>query len=426
MATKFPLVGAAYNMNAKVDGAETCINWYPQKIESGNSAYVSALYPTAGLKPLFTGDNAPVRCIQVLSDGSLLVVIGKKLYHSTAKTLSLQLIGSITGVDTVRITDNGTDALIVNGSFTYTFNLKTKALTRLTGSSIVRSSHTVFLDGRFVVNKASTGQFYWTGLYNTTFDPLNFATAEGFPDNIVSLVVFNRELWLFGTQSFERYYSTGDKDAPFQRINGAAFSYGCAAANSLVTMSQLVVWLGISEFGSNQVVASSGGLPERISTNYIEEQLQLYTKISDAIAFAYQEDGHIFYMLTLPSADRTFCYDFSTGLWHERAYSNELGRFERHRAQHHGYFNRLHIVGDRQNGKLYALDKNTGTDNGQPIMRERTTQVLDSNNALTRFNRLEIVCEVGEGGFDTAANTGSIWDSGASIWDGGLSVWDIV
>jgi len=43
----------------------------------------------------------------------------------------------------------------------------------------------------------------------TTIDPLYFAAAEGSPDNLVTLIVDHREIWLFGTNSVEVWYDAG-------------------------------------------------------------------------------------------------------------------------------------------------------------------------------------------------------------------------
>ena len=58
-------------------------------------------------------------------------------------------------------------------------------------------------------------------------------------------------------------------------------------------------------------------------------------------------------------------------------------------------YKRQHIVGDYRNGKLYQLDNNIFTDDGELIMRERTAQAVITDNKLTRFNQLQIICETG-------------------------------
>ncbi|MBJ8424570.1 packaged DNA stabilization protein [Acinetobacter bereziniae] len=393
---KLPLVGPAYKMQAQSMSCQNCINWYPQTIEYTNGSRVAALMPTPGLKKIFQGVTSAVRGLHVLSNGALLVVIGNKLYHSKANKFDLVEVGSISALGTVRFADNGRVALIVNGTYTYSLDLKKLTLTRLSGSAIPRSTHVVFLDGRFVFNKANTGQFHWSDLYSTNVNALSYATAESTPDNVTAIIKFNSsELWLFGSQSVERYYGTGSANAPFSRLSGGAMSFGCLAPDSIVSLSTGVIWLGVSEIGGSQIVMSGGGIPERISTHALEEEIASFSKTSDASAYAYQIEGHVFYVISFPSANVTFCFDVSTGLWHQRSFANAQGLHERHRSQHHAYFNNIHIVGDYRNGKLYQLDNNVFTDDGELILRERTAQAVITDQKLTRFNQLQIICETG-------------------------------
>lgn len=393
---KLPLVGPAYKMQAQSMNCQNCINWYPQTIEYPNGSRVAALMPTPGLKKIFQGVTSAVRGLHVLSNGALLVVIGNKLYHSKANKFDLVEVGSISALGTVRFADNGRVALIVNGTYTYSLDLKKLTLTRLSGSAIPRSTHVVFLDGRFVFNKANTGQFHWSDLYSTNVNALSYATAESTPDNVTAIIEFNStELWLFGSQSVERYYGTGSANAPFSRLSGGAMSFGCFAPDSIVSLSTGVIWLGVSEFGGSQIVMSAGGIPERISTHALEEEIASFSKTTDAMAYAYQMEGHVFYVISFPSANTTFCFDVSTGLWHQRSFANAQGLHERHRSQHHAYFNNIHIVGDYRNGKLYQLDNNVFTDDGELILRERTAQAVITDQKLTRFNQLQIICETG-------------------------------
>lgn len=393
---KLPLVGPAYKMQAQSISCQNCINWYPQTIEYPNGSRVAALMPTPGLKKIYQGASSAVRCLHVLSNGALLVVIGNKLYYSKSNKFELAEVGLISALGTVRVADNGRVALIVNGTYTYSFDLNSLALTRISGSAIPRSTHVVFLDGRFVVNKANTGQFHWSDLYSTNVNALSYATAESTPDNLTAIIEFNSsELWLFGAQSVERYYGTGSANSPYARLSGGTMSFGCLAPDSIVALATGVIWLGVSEFGGSQIVMSSGGVPERISTHAIEEEIASFSKSLDALAYAYQMEGHVFYVISFPSANVTFCYDVSTGLWHQRSFANAQGLHERHRSQHHAFFNNMHIVGDYRNGKLYQLDNNTFTDDGELILRERTAQAVITENRLTRFNRLQIICETG-------------------------------
>jgi hypothetical protein len=60
--------------------------------------------------------------------------------------------------------------------------------------------------------------------------------------------------------------------------------------------------------------------------------IQSYSTVSDAVGFSYQQSGHEFYVLTFPTADKTWCYDLATGLWHRRARRDSGNVLHRDRA----------------------------------------------------------------------------------------------
>ncbi|TPG50191.1 hypothetical protein EAH75_01465 [Rhodanobacter glycinis] len=110
----------------------------------------------------------------------------------------------------------------------------------------------------------------------------------------------------------------------------------------------------------------------RISTHAIEHEFSTYAALSDAIGYVYQEEGHMFYVLNFPTADRTWVYDISSQLWHERVWLDSNGIEHRHRSNVFAYAYGSYVVGDWSNGNLYALDQNNYTDNGTPIKRVRS------------------------------------------------------
>ena len=114
---------------------------------------------------------------------------------------------------------------------------------------------------------------------------------------------------------------------------------------------------------------------------------------------AYQQDGHPFYLLTFPSANKTWAYDLSTGLWHERA-GWEDGAFTRYRPNTMALFNGKIIAGDFENGKLYELDPVTYTDNGDVQRWLRSWRALptgQNNLKRTAQHSLQLDCQAGVG-----------------------------
>ena len=108
-----------------------------------------------------------------------------------------------------------------------------------------------------------------------------------------------------------------------------------------------------------------------ISTPAIAQQLGQYPIVNDAIGFCYQQNSHVFYVLNFPNANKTWVFDASTQLWHERAYMDAQGRENRIRPVCHAYAYGRNTCLDWQNGNLYYFDLDNYTDNGQPIVRRR-------------------------------------------------------
>lgn len=382
------LVGAAYAQPDFSLDAQTCINLYPQAAESGGG--VSALLPTPGLIRLFDLQDA-CRGLLVLEDGGLLAVMGQSLYLITT---TAQKIGTVGGFGPVKMASNGLSVVLagVGASLAYTISSKTLSAVSFAGQM---ASHVAVLAGRFVVNRVDTGQILWSGLYDTVFDALSYSTAESSPDKLVAIAENNDQLWLFGSKTAEIWYSTGDKDQPFLKMQGTSVQAGCVAPESVAKMGQSMVWLANSPAGTGQVVMTEGYQPKRISTHAMEQAIRSYPTIEDAHAFVYQQDGHGFYLLTFPSAGVTWCFDLATGLWHQRASWVDGIGFDCHRAKYHALVGQRHVVSDRINGLLYELTDAALVDDDRPIVRERTCPVVQADGGYVRHLALSITAQTG-------------------------------
>jgi hypothetical protein len=220
-------------------------------------------------------------------------------------------------------------------------------------------------------NKPGTPQFYSSDSLSITFDPLWFANKVAHADYLITLAVAHREMWLLGKDSSEVWIDAGTPQFPFQAMQGVFIDYGCVAKNSVAKADNALFWLGQDRTGQGLVLRGESYQAKRISTHAIETAIAGYSTISDAIGFCYQQQGHVFYMLTFPTADKTWVFDIASGQWHERGWLDSNGIEHRHRSNCHAFAYGTNVVGDWQNGNLYALDLNTFTDNGSPIKRVR-------------------------------------------------------
>ena len=393
----FPFVGASYTARSKTFDSQRCINLYPEMSGSGSSKSVAALIGTPGLALWATLTGGGIRGLLAFNASTAIVVAGASVYSVTSSGVAT-LIGTVDGAGPVSMASNGIVVMLVTGPSGYVVTPgATGSVVKIANSNFYGADRVDFLDGYFIFNKPGTGQFQITGLYDTTIGGLDFATAEGAPDNLVSLIVDHRELWLLGERTTEVWFNSGDVNFPMSRIQGAFIEHGCAATHSVCKLDNSVFWMGADDKGRGMVFRAAGYVPQRISTHALEYAIGQYARVDDAIGWTYQQEGHAFYVLTFPTANATWCFDASTGLWHERAYRDASNALGRHRGNCHMVFAGKNIVGDWESGKLYALDLDTYTDNGDAIPRIRSCPHIANDLKRVFYAALQIDMETGVG-----------------------------
>jgi len=394
---KTPILGQAYvarSVNAADDRMTNLfLELVPQ--EGKEQAFLST---APGLRRLATIGSGPIRGMWTYG-GKGYVVSGTELYQINTSYVAT-LLGTVAGTGPVSMADNGTQMFIAANPYGYIFNNSTSVFQQITDSDFPGASSVGYIDGYFVFTEPDSQKFWITAIYDgTSIDALDFASAEGSPDGLIGLIVDHREVWLFGINSVEVWYDSGNSLFPLERIQGAFNEIGCAAPYSIAKMDNGIFWLGSDARGKGIVYRANGYTGQRISTHSIEYFISQYGDISDAIAYTYQQQGHSFYVLTFPSVGETWVYDVATQAWHERAgFSN--GNFARHRSNCYMFFNNESIVGDYANGKIYALDLEKYDDDGETQKWLRSWRALPpGQNNLKRaaHHTLQLDCLSGVG-----------------------------
>ena len=248
------------------------------------------------------------------------------------------------------------------------------------------------------VASSGSGFSYTVTAVNTgtgAFDALDVAAKSGASDSLVSFGVIHDEIWLLGALTTEVWNDTGAPDFAFGKIPGIFVQQGCVAPYSVAQTDLSLFWLSQNPEGGKIVLMGTPYKATRVSTHAIENALNKYSRVDDAIGFTYQQDGHSFYILTFPTADRTWCYDLATELWHERCWIDDNGDEHRIRGQVSAYAYGVNLVGDWENGTIYELDLNTYTDDGQPIVRRRGFPHLVNEGKRVCYDQFIAEMEVG-------------------------------
>jgi hypothetical protein len=234
-------------------------------------------------------------------------------------------------------------------------------------------SHIAFIDGWLIVNRVGSQEFATSGPvpYTLIFPVLYFALKDSQSDNLQGLQELNRELWLVGERASEIWFNAGGANFAFQRIPGAAPPIGTSAPQSITQVGDSLMWLGRTLQGENIVIQTQQYSWKRASQHGVEAALSSYPLIADAQSYSYEDQGHLFYVLTLPTADRTWVFD-NNGMWHERlSYDEATGQFHRERPNCFMNFQNLRLVGDYQSGEIHQMSREFYTDAGEPMISIR-------------------------------------------------------
>lgn len=205
--------------------------------------------------------------------------------YSTLTTANPNVVGTASDVNTMKVTaipigalGNGLSTTVVAGTsvawgsttLTGGGGATLRTVDVPTNAGIISVAYI----GGFIVCVVAqgygyNGRFYWINPGDTFIDPLNFATAERAPDPIVSALAVGDLLWLFGTNSSEVWYLSGDANVPFRRQQGRLFDSGvwpgspCAIKDSVMVVDP-----------NGFVYRVVNGSPQRVSNHAIEEQLR--------------------------------------------------------------------------------------------------------------------------------------------------------
>lgn len=425
--TRVPLLGGAYQSRSVIASAQRSIGLYPENNpEEGQAPVPVTTFLTPGLNLLATSPNVgEYRATYRATNGDLYVCVATQVYY-VDQNFVFHLLGAIPYSTTpVSMSDNGIVVVIVDGTkIGYCIDITP---TSISGNPVPRTWGTIgdpnYLGSSFVDYNTTYFVFNQPGTYNlyislsevsfamltstvagSAFDPLDIAAKSGSADDIQRVIVVYNTLWPIGVLTTEAWINSGAADFTFQPLPGVFIEHGCVAPFSVAANDRSAFWLSQDRQGQAIVLMIQGYNAVRISTHAIEAIFQAYPRLSDAIGFTFQLDGHIFYIITFPTANATWGFDIQTRQWFEWAYTDSNGNLNRHRGNCACFAYGYNIIGDWQNGNLYALSSSAYTDNGNPISRIRTFPHLIEDGSRVTYMSFIADIQVGTLAGSVAAN----------------------
>lgn len=385
-----PLVGPSNEgIHPKADCQRT-INLYPVKIEREGEKSRWHLVGTPGTVEFADVTNL-VRGKYVY-DARLFVVSGNALLelYSDGTTANWGTIGSIRGKVTIAEL-NGT-LVIGDGSGFYSTDLSSTTISVITDAPTGR--HCESFKGRIHYLEDGSGRVFYSDLNDaTTIDPLNFYTAENKPDDVLTIRATEDQIWLFGTDTIEPWYASGDATDPFLPVPGGVIHAGVLAADTVVRVDNSFFWVEKDAHGQGIVRRSQGFTPLRVSTSAVERFTDSATNLT---AYSYQEQGHTHVMLN--ADEGTWGFDLKENEWHERAWLNQAtGELERQRAEIHAFAFGKHLVSDYETGQIFEQSMSYYSDDGTPLVARRLSASTDADGRSITMDEFEMSMATGVG-----------------------------
>jgi len=366
-----PIATGFYTSEILPLAAQTCKNWVPIVTEGG-SLNQRALLDRSGIVKFatLTGEHRGAIDhvgVYITLNGTVLSTI------DSAGTVST--IGTILGTGRVSIAKNDDFVVFVTNLGTgYVYNVGAGTVAIITDGDFTLSSTVSFVDGYFVFTSANGEQFFISALNDpTSFNALDYSTAEERPDPIVASFVYKNILHILGTETIEKYRNIGGVNFPFIRINQASNSTGCYSLHSPIEVGESFAFIGGGHNEGAQILMYSGNAPQKISTSAIDNAIQDFTdaELTAAFSMVWQERGQHLMLFTFPSnriTSQTWGYNLSSGEWFEFISDGAA-----YRAKSTVKIYDKFIVGD-DGSQCGFLDKDIHTDYGDTILREKASQ----------------------------------------------------
>ena len=409
--TKLPIAKGFNRDESLTVAAIDCVNLFPH-IPQGKDIADGVLVGVAGIEQVTdTAVNAFNRGGTSMA-GVPYFVCGDKLYNVTYTTdiagvrtyTANDISGAevINGAARVHFSNNGVQLVIVAPDYANQFN----AWVYTVAGGLVQISDSDFdgpvagVDfeyGYFLFPKLNSNTWFQSDLRDgLSYIATDFTVAESDPDNIVVIKSLNGLVYVFGTSTMEPYQNIQGAGFQFETIPSAIQQKGCTAPHSMVELNGNLMWIGAGANEQPAIYASSGGLPEKLSSAAIDNLIYQggIEPLQNAYAIKWAERGHSLVSITVPGVC-TIVYDAVTGLWHERKSVDRFQQPQPWRVTSMVDAYSVRLVGDEISGVIGLMSEDIFYEYGDEIRSYFTTEAIDNTGAPFSVNQVQMVMETG-------------------------------
>lgn len=345
---------------------------------SQTSRTQAALIPRAGLIKVFEDANIRWGWASYTLNKQLIIVGNELRAYNLMNDTSYIVIDIPITSSTPRplITDTFEGCVISVDDVGYSI-AKDLTVTEITGSNWATPSSLWFVDGYTLLSVKNSRFFNYSELNDTTFDnALLTAGMAGDVDNIGSLAVINREVYLFGDRHTEIWWnSAADVNTIFTKQDGRVFAQGILSTNT-VTVNGVGynACRGDSAYG----IFAWAGQPTKISCGAVDVDLENCT--SCRMMNSFERNRSLIHVLI--NEEKLWSYDVGSQSWSVRSYPDKV--IDMFKVDGHHYL-------ATQNG-VHVIDGTT--DNGSSINSYKQTSHIHANG----FNIFHDLLEFDIGG----------------------------
>lgn len=409
-------INGSYQVENFLADQEDTINFFIERMESPGALSKQALRPTPGFLTWGSVAGDVNARGAILAGSRAFMVIGASLYElfQDGTTTKRGTVGEDSNLATLNY--NGTaggQLFITSAGDGYCYTLSSNTLSKVLSGTATMGA---FANDYFLAFNLATGNVQLSALQDGSSWPGQSFSRSLFADPWQAIFVDNNGLiWLPGTETFEVWDNTGASPQPFAPVSGLVGRYGIGAPFAWAVCGSQVLWLATNPEGGAIVIAPQQSGGTAVSNYAVAQALsdaQRTAKISDAEALSYQEGGHTFFILALPSVPQTWAFDVDqpryfaetarltpTGNWAKRGrWLSAQNKYDLWSPRVHLYAFGKHLVGDRSSGTIAEMTSTVAIElDGSGIRRVRQAPVLPTEYQRVPVDFVQMVCDLGLG-----------------------------